>query len=110
MLSSLRDQMCLLSSVEFLRFACRNDAGWFLYLSDEALGHRLSCYGSVSAISSQPLSAPADIIFRAMRASRMEYALIEWSNPNGFHPSYASAGSFLESKMKDRFLPAESAI
>ena len=24
--------MCLLSSVEFLCFACRNDAEWFLYL------------------------------------------------------------------------------
>ena len=24
--------MCLLSSVEFLRFACRNDAVWFLYI------------------------------------------------------------------------------
>ena len=110
MLSSLRDQMCLLSSIEFPRFACRNDAGWFLYLSDEALAHRLSRYGSVSAIASPPLSAPGDIIFRPMRASRMEYVLIEWSNLNGFYPSYTSAGSFLESKMRDRFLPAESAI
>ena len=32
MLLSLRVQMCLLSSVEFLRFACRNDAVWFLYI------------------------------------------------------------------------------
>ena len=32
MLLSLRVQMCLLSSVEFLRLAWRNDAVWFLYL------------------------------------------------------------------------------
>ena len=32
MLLSLRVQMCLLSSVEFLRLASRNDAVWFLYL------------------------------------------------------------------------------
>ena len=32
MLLSLRDQICLLSSVEFLCFARRNDAMWFLYL------------------------------------------------------------------------------
>ena len=32
MLLSLRVQMCLLSSVEFLCFVCRNDAEWFLYL------------------------------------------------------------------------------
>ena len=32
MLFSLRVQICLLSSVEFLRFVCRNDAVWFLYL------------------------------------------------------------------------------
>ena len=31
-LLSLRDQICLLSSVEFLCFAWRNDAMWFLYL------------------------------------------------------------------------------
>ena len=29
---SLRVQMCLLSSVEFLCFVCRNDAVWLLYL------------------------------------------------------------------------------
>ena len=32
MLLSLRVQICLLSSVEFLCFARRNDAVWFLYL------------------------------------------------------------------------------
>ena len=32
MLLSLRVQMCLLSSVKFLRLAWRNDAVWFLYL------------------------------------------------------------------------------
>ena len=32
MLLSLRVQMCLLSSVEFLCLAWRNDAVWFLYL------------------------------------------------------------------------------
>ena len=32
MLLSLRFQMCLLSSVEFLCLAWRNDAVWFLYL------------------------------------------------------------------------------
>ena len=32
MLLSLKVQICLLSSVEFLCFACRNDAVWFLYL------------------------------------------------------------------------------
>ena len=32
MLLSLRVQMCLLSSVEFLCLVCRNDAVWFLYL------------------------------------------------------------------------------
>ena len=32
MLLSLRVQICLLSSVEFLCFAWRNDAVWFLYL------------------------------------------------------------------------------
>ena len=32
MLFSLRVQICLLSSVEFLSFVCRNDAVWFLYL------------------------------------------------------------------------------
>ena len=32
MLFSLRVQICLLSSVEFLCFACWNDAVWFLYL------------------------------------------------------------------------------
>ena len=32
MLLSLRIQMCLLSSVEFLRLVWRNDAVWFLYL------------------------------------------------------------------------------
>ena len=32
MLFSLRDQICLLSSVEFLSFVCGNDAVWFLYL------------------------------------------------------------------------------
>ena len=32
MLLSLRDQTCLLSSVEFLCFVCRNDAVWLLYL------------------------------------------------------------------------------
>ena len=32
MLLSLRVQMCLLSSVEFLCLAWRNDAMWFLYL------------------------------------------------------------------------------
>ena len=32
MLLSLRVQICLLSSVEFLCLAWRNDAGWFLYL------------------------------------------------------------------------------
>ena len=32
MLFSLRIQICLLSSVEFLCFVCRNDAVWFLYL------------------------------------------------------------------------------
>ena len=32
MLLSLRIQMCLLSSVEFLCLAWRNDAVWFLYL------------------------------------------------------------------------------
>ena len=31
-LFSLRVQICLLSSVEFLCFVCRNDAVWFLYL------------------------------------------------------------------------------
>ena len=31
-LFSLRVQLCLLSSVEFLCFVCRNDAVWFLYL------------------------------------------------------------------------------
>ena len=29
---SLKFQMCLLSSVEFLECACRNDDVWFLYL------------------------------------------------------------------------------
>ena len=33
MLLFLRVQMCLLSSVDFLCFACRNDAVWFLYLA-----------------------------------------------------------------------------
>ena len=28
----LRVQICLLSSVEFLSFVCRNDDVWFLYL------------------------------------------------------------------------------
>ena len=32
MLLSLRVQIFFLSSVEFLCFACRNDAVWFLYL------------------------------------------------------------------------------
>ena len=32
MLFSLRVQICLLSSVEFLCFVCQNDAVWFLYL------------------------------------------------------------------------------
>ena len=32
MLLSLRVQMCLVSSVKFLRLAWRNDAVWFLYL------------------------------------------------------------------------------
>ena len=32
MLLSLRVQICLLSSVEFLWCACRNEAVWFLYL------------------------------------------------------------------------------
>ena len=32
MLFSLRVQICLLSSVEFLCFVCWNDAVWFLYL------------------------------------------------------------------------------
>lgn len=32
MLLSLRSQMCLLSSVEFLCLVWRNDAVWFLYL------------------------------------------------------------------------------
>ena len=32
MLLSLRVQICLLSSVEFLCLAWRNDAVWFLYL------------------------------------------------------------------------------
>ena len=31
-LFSLRVQICLLSSVEFLCFVCRNDEVWFLYL------------------------------------------------------------------------------
>ena len=33
MLLFLRVQMCLLSSVDFLCFACWNDAVWFLYLA-----------------------------------------------------------------------------
>ena len=37
-------------------------------------------------------------------------ALLEWSYLSRFHPSYASAGSFLESNTRDRFLLAESAI
>ena len=50
MLLSLRVQICLLSSVEFLCLAWRNDAVWFLYLvlksfseflSDERLGAKL---------------------------------------------------------------------
>ena len=32
MFFSLRVQICLLSSVEFLCFVCWNDAVWFLYL------------------------------------------------------------------------------
>ena len=32
MLLSLRVQICLLSSVEFLCLACQNDVVWFLYL------------------------------------------------------------------------------
>ena len=32
MLFSLRVQICLLSSVEFPCFVCRNDVVWFLYL------------------------------------------------------------------------------
>ena len=32
MLFSLRVQVCLLSSVEFLCFVCWNDVVWFLYL------------------------------------------------------------------------------
>ena len=32
MLLSLRVQICLLSSVEFLRRVCWNEAVWFLYL------------------------------------------------------------------------------
>ena len=32
LLFSLRAQICLLSSVEFLCFMCRNDVVWFLYL------------------------------------------------------------------------------
>ena len=32
MLLSLRVQICLLSSVQFLRRVCRNEAVWFLYL------------------------------------------------------------------------------
>ena len=32
MLSSCNFQMCLLSSMEFLRFGCLNVAVWFLYL------------------------------------------------------------------------------
>ena len=40
----------------------------------------------------------------------MEHALLEWSYLSRFHPSYASAGSFLESNTRDRFLLAESAI
>ena len=31
MLLSLSVQICLLTSVEFLRRACRNEAVWFLY-------------------------------------------------------------------------------
>ena len=37
MLLSLRVHMCLLSSVEFLCLACRNDAVWFLYLIFKAI-------------------------------------------------------------------------
>ena len=38
MLLSLRVQICLLSSVEFLCLAWRNDAVWFLYLVLKSLG------------------------------------------------------------------------
>ena len=33
MLLSLKSQLCLLSSVEFLKCVCRNDDMWFLYLA-----------------------------------------------------------------------------
>ena len=45
---SLRVQICLLSSVEFLCLAWRNDAVWFLYLvSEVVLCESNVCFGCV---------------------------------------------------------------
>ena len=52
MLFSLRVQICLLSSVEFLCFVCQNDAVWFLYLVLKSFSVSLM-YVSVVVLSSR---------------------------------------------------------
>ena len=48
MLLSLRVQICLLSSVEFLCLAWRNDAVWFLYLYFLATSYSSSTHETIS--------------------------------------------------------------
>ena len=51
MLLSLRVQICLLSSVEFLCLTWRNDVVWFLYLVLKSFSESDVCFGCVVVLT-----------------------------------------------------------